>query len=250
MWAGGVAGGFEGADGVGEVAVFFEEEFFVSCLDGADVIFGEAATLQAHEVDATGSGGIAIHDHEGRDVLDDFGTASNDRVGSDAAELVHGGQTGDDDVVLDDDVAGEADGIGEDDVIAELAIVGDVRIAEQQVVGADARGQFLEGAAMDGGVFAEDVVIADFQIGGLGDVFEVLGFSSDGGEGEKLVAAADFRVSFDDDVRVEHAIIAQLDVRANHAEGADADIFPDPGVGRNNGGGVDHAGNVSGGGVP
>ena len=132
--AGCVAGGFEGADGVGEVAVFFEEEFFVSCLDGEDVIFGKAAALQAHEVDAAGGGGIAIDNHEGRDVLDDLGATPNDGVRAEAAELVCCSQAGDDDVVLDDDVAGEADGVGKDDVIAELAIVGDVRITEQQVV--------------------------------------------------------------------------------------------------------------------
>lgn len=242
-----VVGGFEGADGVGEVAVFFEEEFFVSRLDGADVFFGKAAALQAHEVDAAGGGRVAIHDHEGGHILHYFGTSANDRVGTKAAELVCGGEAGNDDVVLDDDMSGEADGIGKDDVIAELAIVGHVRITEQQVVGTDACRQILVGAAVNCGVFTKHIVVADFEIGGLADVFEVLGFSTDGSEGEKLISLADLRVALDDDVRVEHAFIAEFDLRADHAKRTNPDLVANPGVGRNDSSRVDHAGNVSGG---
>jgi len=56
-------------------------------------------------------------------------------------------------------------------------------------VRADARGEFLVGAAVDGAVFAEDIEIADFEGGGFADVFEVRLFPADHGEWKKLVAA-------------------------------------------------------------
>ena len=96
------------------------------------------------------------------------------------------------------------------------------------------------GAAVDSGVFAEDIVIAHFEIGRLAEVFQVLGFAADGRIGKKLVAAPELRVSFQHDMRVQHAIIAQLDVGAHHAERADAHVVSDLGKRRDDGGGVDH----------
>ena len=107
---------------------------------------------------------------------------------------------------------------------ADLAVVGDVRVAQKQVVRADARDGIRVGAAVDRGVFAENIVVADFQIGGISDVFEVLGFASDGRKGEKLVGAAEFRVALENDVRVQDTIIAEFDIRSNDAKRADTDI--------------------------
>ena len=222
-------GGFERADRVGEIDVLFEEEFFVSGLDGADVFFWKTTALKTYQVHAAGAGWVSVHDHEGWHVLHHFRVAADDRVFSDAAELMHRRQAGNDGVIFDSDVPGEADGIGEDDVVAELAVMRDVRVAEQQIVRADARRQILMGAAMDRGVLAEDVVIADFEPGRLAEVFEILGFPTDGCEGEKLVAAPEFRVSFEHDMRMQDTLVAQLHIRADHAEGADADVVSKPG---------------------
>ena len=65
--------------------------------------------------------------------------------------------------------------------------MGDVRITEQQIVRADAGRQALVGAAVDRRVFAENIVIADFEKRGLADVFEVLRLPADRREREKLV---------------------------------------------------------------
>ena len=62
---------------------------------------------------------MAVGDHEGRDVLDDFGAATDDGVGTDAAELVHAGEAGDDDVIGDVDMAAEGGAVGEDAVVAD-----------------------------------------------------------------------------------------------------------------------------------
>ena len=61
----------------------------------------------------------------------------------DATELVHGGESGNDGVIIHSDVPGETAVVGKDDVIPQLAIVRDVRVAEEEVVRADARGQLL-----------------------------------------------------------------------------------------------------------
>ena len=80
------------------------------------------------------------------------------------------------------------------------------------------------GAAVNGAVFPENVVIADFQIGGISRVLEILGLASYCGEGEKLVAAPKFRMTFQHHMRVEDAFIAELDIRADDTKRTDADI--------------------------
>lgn len=56
----------------GEIGFLFEEDLFVEGLEGAEVFFAEAPSLQADLVDPTDAGRVAIDDGEGRDVLDNF----------------------------------------------------------------------------------------------------------------------------------------------------------------------------------
>jgi hypothetical protein len=153
---------------------------------------------------------------------------------------VHGGEAGDDGVVLDDDVAAEGAVVGEDDVVADLAVVGDVRVAEEEVVVADDRRRVDVGAAVNRGVFPEDVAVADEEVGRLALILQVLGLSADGGEGEELVGSPDLRRSIDDDVRLQHAVIAELDSRADDTERPDPDVVAEEGVRGNDRGGMDH----------
>lgn len=236
-------GRLERTEGGGEVAVLFEEEFFVGGLEGFDVVLGKAATLETDQVEAAGVGGIAVDNHEGRHVLDNLGAAANNRMLADAAELVDRTHAGNDGMIFNDDVAGDANGVGKDDVAAELAVVGDVGVAEQQIMRADAGGQAFVGAAVDGGVFAKNVVVADFEVSGIAEVFEILGLAADDGEGEKLVAAADLGMTFENDVGVQDAIVAEFNMVANDAIGANADILSQGGERRNNSSRVNHDGN-------
>ena len=118
--------------------------------------------------------------------------------------------------------------------------MGHMRITQQQVVRADARGQVFLGAAVHRAVLTKHIVVAHFQIGRLPVVFEVLGFPADRREGEKLVAAPEFRVPFEHHMRVQHALVSQFDVGPDHAERADADVVSNLGERRDNGGRVDH----------
>lgn len=92
LWGEGGAIGLERREGLGEVGFLVEEEFFVGGLEGADVVLREAAALEADEIESASGCGVAVDDHEGRDVLDDLGAAADDGVAADAAELVDGGE--------------------------------------------------------------------------------------------------------------------------------------------------------------
>ena len=131
-------GRVEGVEGAGEVVFLFEEDLLVKGFEGSEVVFGEAPALQSDLVDAADAGGVAIDNGEGRDVLDNFRDAAGDAVGADATELVDGGESGNDGVVIDLDMAGESAVVGEDDVVADLAVVGDVGVGEEEVVRAKA----------------------------------------------------------------------------------------------------------------
>lgn len=172
--------------------------------------------------------------------MDDFRKPADDGMLADPTELVRGGEPRDDRVVTDGDVSGKAAVVGKDDVIPQLAIVRDVGIAEEKIVRADARGQLLMRATVDRAVLTEDVVIAYFQSCRLTDVFEILGFPADGSEGEKLVAFPKAGVALQDDMRVQHAIIAEDHTGTDDGVGADVDVSAELGLGGNDGGGVDH----------
>ena len=107
---------------------------------------------------------------------------------------------------------------------SNLTIVGDVRVAEEQIVRADPGDRIRVGAAVDGAVLPENIVIADFQIRRITRVFEILSLASYCGEGEKLVVAPKFRMTLEHHMRVEHAFIAELDICADDTERTDADI--------------------------
>ncbi len=97
------------------------------------------------------------------------------------------------------------------------------------------------GAAGDGDVFADGVVVADLEASGFACVFEVLRGDAETGEGEDAVVAADGEVadviSAEDNVGDELAVVAESDVgadgavRAYRAGCGDLSAFGDDGCG-------------------
>lgn len=231
----------ERLNGFGEIGVFLEEEFFVSSPQGADVFIGEAPTLEANLIDSTDGGRIAIDDGEGRDVLHDFGNASGNGMGSDPAELVDGGEAGDDGVVGHLDMTGERAVVGKNDVVSDLAVVRDVRVREAKVIRTDAGRCGFFGAAMDGGVFSKNIAVTYDEGGGFAGILEVLRLDSDGREGEKFVFVADLAVAVNHDVGVELAAVPQADVGFDDAIGANFGVGAYLCVRRDDSGGMDHA---------
>ena len=117
------------------------------------------------------------------------------------------GEAADDGVVTDFDMACESPIIGKDHMVTDDAVVGDVGVGEKVSVVADFGQGVWSGAAVYGDEFAEAVAVADFEVGGFGDVFEVLGFLTDGAEGVELVACADGGWAVEADVVLEPATV-------------------------------------------
>ncbi len=72
----------------------------VGLTECAGVLGYEATALESDLIDSTDLGGVAIRNHVGRHVLNDFRAASDDRMLSQAAELMHSGEPADDDMIL------------------------------------------------------------------------------------------------------------------------------------------------------
>lgn len=121
--------------------------------------------------------------------------------------------------------------------------MGDVRVTEEKIVRTDACGQFLEGATVHGGVFSENIVIADFECRRLTDVFQILCFPADGCKREKLVIFSEGGSAFEHNMRVKHAIVTERHVRANDTEWADMNVLSELGLGGNDGGRMNHFSN-------
>jgi len=80
----------------------------VGLTECASVLGYEATALESDLIDSTDLGGVTIRNHVGRDVLNNFRAASDDRMLSQAAELMHSRETADDDMILDYDMPGDS----------------------------------------------------------------------------------------------------------------------------------------------
>jgi hypothetical protein len=76
----------------------------VGLTECASVLGYEATALESDLIDSTDFGGVAIRNHVGRDILNNFRATSDDRVLSETAELMHSGEPANDDMVLDCDM--------------------------------------------------------------------------------------------------------------------------------------------------
>ena len=79
----------------------------VGLTECASVLSYEATALESDLIDSTDFGGVAIRNHVGRDILNNFRAASDDRVLSETAELMHSRKPADDDMILDCDMPGD-----------------------------------------------------------------------------------------------------------------------------------------------
>ncbi len=194
---------------------------FAEC---AGVLGDKSTALEADLIDATDLGGVAISNHVGRDVLNDFCAASDDRMLSQAAELMNSGEPTDDDMVLYCDMPGDSAVIRKNDMVADGTIVRDVGVGEKVSVMTDDGLGSWKGAAVDRAKFAERVVVSDFQIGRLGGVFQILRALTDRAVGIKNVPLPDACGTGYGDMANEARSTSNLDLRANVAEWPDLNI--------------------------
>jgi len=90
---------FHAREGVRDGQAFTKEQS-ISLFEGGLGIFRDSVTLQTDFVDGPGFSRIAVHKHEWRDVLNDFGAARDHGQFSDPAKLVHGAHPANDGMVF------------------------------------------------------------------------------------------------------------------------------------------------------
>ncbi len=186
-------------------------------------------------------GGIARNHHVRRHIARDDRTPTNECVGADLHELMHGGETAKRHPVADLYVTAERGTVREHGVVANDAIVRHVRIRHEQVVVADAgHALIVRRAAIDGAVLAKDVPVADLEPRRLPLVLLVLGRIADRGELKEVVVRADASGTVDDDVRSHDRTRADLDIGPDDGERPHADIRRELRLRRYKGVRVDH----------
>ena len=136
--------------------------------------------------------------------------------------------TTNDHAVTDVHVAGKVYGVGKSNIVTEGAIVSDVTVGHEETVRTDDGFIVLLGCpAVNRDVFAESIVVPDDGFGRFVFIRIILRRSTDGTELEELISLADRRVTIDDDIRMEFAVIADRDISTDHTERTDFDIIPD-----------------------
>ena len=231
MWIAGCRCGLKRTESGSKIEVFFEKEFFVAGLQGADIVLGKTSALQTYQIEPTGLTWIAIDDHERRNVLNDFRTAADDRVLANTTKLMNGGQARNNGVVAYFDMSRERTVIRENHMVADLAVMRYVSIAKKQIVRTDACRDFVMGTSVDGGIFSKNVMRPNQQMSRLANVFQILRLATDGGERKKFIIFADPRRTFDHDVRMQRAIVTDDDIITDDTKRPHLDILTQCGAG-------------------
>ena len=117
--------------------------------------------------------------------------------------------------------------IGKDTIVFQDAVVRDVHPDHEIISRADACRHVLTRGAMNGHIFANQIVIADQETARFATEFQILRFASEGGMFEHAVPFAQARVALYDRMRSDLAASAD-----EHALFDDR-VRPDRHVGRN-----------------
>src|SRR5208337_217793 len=184
-----------------------------------DPFFGESVPLQTHRVYAIGVGS-ALGGRFGKweHIAGDGGAAADKGMRSNAYEVMHRTQRPYRRPVSHGYVPAQRGCVGHDDVAANLTIMCDVGIGHDQVVAADpGASPALYGAAIDGDKFTNGVMVADLQPRRFAGIADVLRRHANRGKREENVARADFRGTFDGDVREQTAAFGEFHPRPDYA---------------------------------
>lgn len=105
------------------------------------------------------------------------------------------------------------------------AVVGDMGVRHQQVIVSNScNALILDGAAVNRGVLANDVAIADVEIGDLTTIFLVLWIFPHGSELKDPVVFSDSGRPFDDHMRTDFGAGVDSDIGADDGVGSYTDI--------------------------
>src|SRR5579864_1447433 len=156
-------------------------------MDFLYAFFGKSSPLKADFIHAVGVGLAGRGGHrEWQHVLGDGGASADVGMRADSYELVHRAEGSDYGPLFYGHVAAEGGAVHEHHVIANHAIVADVRVGHDEKLASDfGEASAFHSSAVDCDVFANLVVIANFQAGGLAAISDILGRHADGGIGKE-----------------------------------------------------------------
>ena len=148
---------------------------------------------------------------------------------ADPAVLLDGGEAAEDRVLADLDMAAEGRVVDQNDTVPDQAVMGDMGRDHQEAIRPDpGLAPASRGAAVDGGVLADDAVGPDDDGGRLALVARVLRRSADRREGVERGAGADRRVAAHHDMRMDDDVVLEHHVALDDRIRSDADAGADP----------------------
>ena len=137
--------------------------------------------------------------------------------------------------IVDHHLAGNFCRVANDATVADVAVVPDVHAFHEEVVAADHRAPLGRGAAVDGHILADGVVVAYFGGGDFAAELEILRYCADHSTGENGVALADARAAEQRHGVHQAVVVAQLYIGIDVAKGANLAVFADFGFGMDKG---------------
>src|SRR3990172_1281185 len=186
------------------------------------VVRVDPPTLQAHPVEAAATGGAAVRQHEGREVLAQDGEPADHGQAPDVHELVDSGQPAHVGVVPDVHMPADLADVHNDDAVPDPAVVADVRVDHDETLIADGRGRALTRGPADVGVLPDLVAVADDQPAALPFEVVVVGGHTESGAGRDLIVRPDAHPVLDHGVRADPRAGADDDIAGNPRIGPDA----------------------------
>lgn len=213
-----------------------------------DALFTKSLAFEPDSVETIGmsiASGSSFR--KGQDIAGDGCSASDEGMGADVDKVMYRAKRADDGMIVDDYVPAERGRIRHDDVVSDLAIVRDVGVRHDEIMAAHTRkSTAFHRAPIDGDKFADSVVISYLETRGFAGVSQILRSQADRAEWKEAVVGADFGWAFSGYMRQQMASIPKLDMRSDHAIGADFATRSHPRAGIDNGSRVNfHGANAS-----
>ena len=97
----------------------------------SNIVCREVVAFQGHNVDATGTGGLAVEQHIRRDVMNHTAHAGDERVCPNGREMMDGAATRDCRVMINVHVPAQEHAVRHDDTVADTAVVRNVRTSHE-----------------------------------------------------------------------------------------------------------------------
>src|SRR5258708_9748956 len=216
------------------------KQLLIERTNGSQSLWGKFAALHADEVETFEACILTVDETERNDVAANAADAADHHLRPDPGELMHRRQPADIDKIADLAVAAERCRGREDHIVADNTVMAHVTVVHEVAAGADPRKTAaLFGPEIHRHAFANDATLADLKPGRLTAIAQILRWSSEPSKRIDHAAGSDRRVPGHADMADQLAILADHDVRTDHAMGTDRGALADHSAIFNPRGGID-----------